>query len=98
MSLSLQVAYPARDETSFDMDYYLGTHMPMVGQHIGAHMESALVTRGVAGGPEAPAPYYAIATMTFADTAAMEAAMAQIGPLLADIPNFYNAEPQVLMG
>ena len=32
MALSLQVIYPTTDETHFDMGYYVGTHMPMVGE------------------------------------------------------------------
>jgi len=98
MTLSLQVIYPIEDDTHFDMDYYLGTHMPLAGEHMGAHIESTMVTKGVAGGPDTPPPFYAVATMTFADQAAMDAAMAAAGPVLDDIPNFTNARPQMLVG
>lgn len=98
MALSLQVAYPVTDDTHFDMDYYLGTHMPLVAEHMGAHIQSTLVAKGLAGGPDTPAPYYAIATMVFADQDAMDAAMAVAGPVLGDIPNFTNTRPQMLVG
>ena len=98
MALSLQVIYPITEGTSFDMEYYLGTHMPLVGEHMGAHIASTLVTKGLAGGPNTPAGHYAIATMTFADQAAMDAAMAASGPVLADIANFTNTQPQMLVG
>ncbi len=98
MRVSLQVAYPTANGTTFDLDYYLGTHMPMVQKHMGAHIESTVVTKGVAGGPDTPPPFHAIATMVFKDQDAMNAAMKASGPVVADIPNFFNAAPQMLIG
>ena len=70
MSTSLQVLYPIVEGTNFDYDYYLNKHMPIVGEAIGEHIQSTLVTKGVAGGPDTPAGYYAIATIVFADQSA----------------------------
>lgn len=98
MPISLQVLYPVTDTSSFDIDYYLSTHMSLVGEHMGAHIENTLVTQGLAGGPDVPAPFHAIATMTFADQGAMDAAMAKAEPVLADIPNFTTSQPQMLIG
>ncbi len=98
MALSLQVIYPITDGTHFDMDYYTGTHMPIVDEHMGAHIASTLVTKGIAGGPDAPPGIYAVASFTFADQDAMDAAMAASGPVMADIPKFTNTQPQVLVG
>ena len=98
MTLSLQVIYPVEDGSHFDMDYYLGTHMQLVEKHMGAHIESTLVTKGLAGGPDTPPPFHAVATMTFADQAAMDGAMAAAGPVLEDIPNFTDTRPQMLVG
>ncbi|SDC68615.1 EthD family reductase [Ruegeria marina] len=98
MPVSLQVAYPVGDETKFDYDYYLGTHMRLVAEHMGAHIQNTVVTKGVAGGPGTPPPFHAIATIVFPDQGAMKAAMAASGPVVADIPNFYNAAPQMLIG
>ena len=98
MSISLQVVYPVGDNTRFDHGYYRETHLPLVGEHMGAHIESTLVTKGIAGGPDTPAPFHAIATIVFADSAALEAALAVAGPVLADIPNFTDSRPQMLIG
>jgi uncharacterized protein (TIGR02118 family) len=98
MALALQVIYPIVDGTHFDVDYYLGTHMPLVGEHMGPHIASTLVTKGLAGGPDTPPGIYAIATMTFEDQAAMDAAMKASGPVIADIPNFTDTRPQMLIG
>lgn len=98
MTLSLQVVYPTAGNTTFDLDYYLATHMALVAQHIGEHLSGTMITRGLHGGPNTPAPYHVIATLTFADKAALKAAMAKIDPVAADIPNFYSGAPQMLFG
>jgi hypothetical protein len=68
----------------------------LVRQHIGDHLSGTLITNGVHGGPDTPAPYHVIATLTFADKAAPKAAMAKIGPVTAAMPNFYSGAPQML--
>lgn len=98
MSVSLQVMYPIKDDTSFDYDYYLSTHMALVGEHMGPHIENTVVTKGLAGGPDTPPSLYAVATIVFSDQDAMNAAMAVSAPVLADIPNFTNSQPQMLIG
>ncbi|MDE0977355.1 MAG: EthD family reductase [Arenicellales bacterium] len=98
MAVSVQVLYPVGEGTTFDYDYYLSQHMAIVGDVMGEHIESTLVTKGLAGGPGVPAGYHAIATIVFANQSAMDAALASVGPALEDIPNFTNTEPQMLIG
>jgi len=98
MAVTLQVLYPVGDGTTFDHAYYASTHMGLVGDHMGAHITSAQASKGLAGGPDTPAPFHAIATITFADQDAMGAAMKAAGPVMADIPNFTNVQPQILIG
>lgn len=98
MSVSLQVLYPVKEDTTFDHDYYLSTHMALVAEHMGPHVERTLVTRGTAGGPDTPPPFHAIATIVFKDQDAMGAALKASGPVMADIANFTNSRPQILMG
>ena len=98
MSVSLQVLYPIKDGTRFDYDYYLSTHMNLVAEHMGPHIERTLVTKGMAGGPDTPPSIYAIATIVFPDQDAMNAAMKSSAPVMADIPNFTDVQPQVLIG
>ena len=45
MSISLQVIYPIGDDTSFDYEYYLNTHMPLVGEHTGPHIPNFTKTQ-----------------------------------------------------
>lgn len=98
MAITLQVLYPIADGSTFDDAYYATTHMGLVGEHMGPHIQDTVVTKGLAGGPDTPPAFHAIATMVFADQAALDAAMSVAGPVLADIPNFTNAAPQMLIG
>lgn len=98
MPLSLQVIYPVSDGSHFDMGYYQATHLPMVSEHMGQHIHSVTVTKGLAGGPETPAGYHAVATLLFAGQPEMDAALAAAGPVLADIANFTNVTPDMLIG
>ncbi|WP_417207818.1 EthD family reductase [Antarctobacter sp.] len=98
MSASLQVLYPATDGTHFDYEYYINTHLKMVGEVWGPHMKSALATKGLAGGPDTPPGFHAIATLVFKDGDAMQEAMGKAAPLLDDIPKFTNTTPQMLVG
>ncbi|KIC11841.1 ethyl tert-butyl ether degradation protein EthD [Leisingera sp. ANG-M1] len=98
MPVSLQVIYPVSAESRFDHGYYAATHMALVDEYIAPHTQSIIVTKGLTGGPDVPAPFHAVATMVFADQAALDAAMQAAGPALADIPNFTNVQPQILIG
>lgn len=99
MPLTLQVAYPTDNDTKFDHDYYSTTHMALVAEHMGPHLTGASASKGLGGpGPGTPTPFHAIATLTFADQAAMDAAMAAAGPVIADIPNFTDSPPHMMVG
>ena len=98
MAATLQVIYPAAEGTSFDHDYYATTHMELVGKHMGDLIQSTVVTKGLTGGPRTAPGYHAVATIIFADEASLGAALKASGPLMADIPNFTDATPQVLTG
>jgi len=98
MPMTLTVMYPQGDGLSFDYDYYLGTHMPLVGEHMGAHFTSATASKGLAGGPDTPPGFFTVATLTCADPEAFDAMMAAASPVVADIANFYNGAPQMLIG
>lgn len=98
MAVSLQVLYPTANNTTFDHAYYMSKHMKIVGETIAPHAQSTLVVKGLAGGPDTPPAYHAIATITFADQTAMDAGMAAAGPAIEDIPNFYSSKPEMLIG
>lgn len=98
MSASVQVLYPASDGTHFDHEYYVNTHLKMVGDVWGELLDRTIVTKGLAGGPDTPPGFHAIATLVFKDGDALQEGMGKAGPLLGDIPNFTNTQPQMLVG
>lgn len=98
MGISMQVIYPALEGSRFDHDYYAKSHLALVEEHLGAYLASTLVTKGQSGGPGKAAGYHAIATLVFADEDAFRKAMKVAGPVLADVPNYTDVEPEVLIG
>jgi uncharacterized protein (TIGR02118 family) len=98
MANSVQVLYPNAEGTSFDHDYYAATHLKMVADAWGDLLDRVVVTRGVAGGPDVPPGFHAIATLVFKSADAMQEGMGKAQPLLDDIPNFTNTTPQMLIG
>jgi len=98
MSHSLQVLYPITKSTNFNYDYYFGKRMAIVGENLGEYMESSVVTKGIASGPDVSAPYYAIATLMFKDKSALDGALSRIDKPVADIANFTNTKPIMLIG
>ncbi len=99
MAISLQVLYPISDGATFDYDYYVSKHIPLVGKIFGEHgMTSMGASKGVSGGPVPEPGYFAIATMMFPDEASLGAAMEAGGEIFADIPNYTSVQPDVLVG
>src|SRR5262245_39927258 len=95
--IKVSVMYPNTSDVHFDMSYYLDRHMPMVRDLLGGVLKGMNVEQGLAGGqPGAPAPYVALAHLTFESLDAFQAAFAQHSPaILADIPNYTNTQPTV---
>jgi uncharacterized protein (TIGR02118 family) len=95
--IKVSVLYPNSEGTSFDMGYYLDTHMPMVREKLGEACKGAAVEEGLAGGqPGSPATYAAMGHLYFETVDAFQAAF---GPhaeaIMGDVPNFTQAQPSV---
>ena len=59
--IKVSVFYPAGEGSTFDMDYYCNSHMPMVASECGGALRGMSVDAGLAGGaPGQPAPYSAL--------------------------------------
>jgi uncharacterized protein (TIGR02118 family) len=71
------------DDDTFDHDYYVDTHIPLVTRLRGDKLRSASVDRGLGGRePGTPPPYLAIAHLVFDSIEDFQAAM---GPRRADL-------------
>jgi uncharacterized protein (TIGR02118 family) len=95
--ITVSVMYPNSDGSTFDMDYYLTKHIPMVGQRLGTALKSATVERGLSGMNPGSAPAYSVVYHLGFDS--VESFQASFGPhaeeILADIPKYTNAVPIV---
>lgn len=83
--MKVTAMYPAGEDATFDLDYYLKTHLALVRQHLGpARIEIDTHVHG---------PYLVMGHMYFESIEAMEAGLANDAMTLADIPNYTNIEP-----
>lgn len=96
--IKVSVIYPNQPGTKFDVEYYVGRHIPMVGSLLGpAGLRKAEVERGIgSGAPGEPAPFHAAAHLYFDSVEDFNRAF---GPnaerILGDIPNYTDVNPLV---
>ena len=93
------VLYPNGDGKKFDMDYYCNQHLPMVAGLMGDTLKGTAVEKGLAGGaPDTPAPYAAVGNLYFDSIEAFETAFGpHMETIMADVPNYTNIEPIMLI-
>ena len=98
MAANVTVLYPNVADATFDMDYYLAKHMPLVLEKFGAHGMTGWRVVKFDGDPAA-APFNVMATLDFGTVEGIKAALAaEGGPVLADVANFSNQTPVLMMG
>ncbi len=95
--IKVSVLYPAGNGHTFDMSYYLDTHMPMVRAELGAALRGVAVDQGVSGGAPGAAPaFLAIGHLLFDSEESFRHAFdAHAQAILSDIPNYTNTQPTV---
>lgn len=98
--IKVSVFYPNSPGATFDMKYYLSSHMPMVKQRIGSSVKGMAVDEGVGvvGQPDPAAgpKYLAIGHLFFESVDAFQLAFATHGgPIVADVPNYTNVQPVI---
>lgn len=91
--ISVHILYPKTDDSTFDMDYYTSTHMPMLADAIGDACQAwgaSTVTSG---------PWEAVGWATVTSQDAFNAAMAEHGrAIMGDVPNYTNVAPEMVIG
>ncbi len=99
MPTTITVMYENVDEATFDLDYYLHKHMPLVDEKFARFgIKGWRVVKSV-GTPTGEKPLYSIiATLDF-DTPQQfkDAVAAEGGPVFGDVPNFSNQHPVVVI-
>ena len=99
-TIKISILYPQGEGTSFDMDYYVNKHMPMVAELFGDPLIGYHIEKGITGrSPEDPLPYAAIGIFYFETLEAYQNAFApHADQILGDIPNYTDIQPVVQIG
>jgi len=97
--IKLTVLYANKDGGRFDMDYYCKKHFPMVQAKLGAALKGVAIEQGISGGAPGSRPAYAAIGHLYFDS--VDSYQKAFGPhaaaIMADIPNYTNVEPTVLV-
>ena len=73
--IKASVLYPNGDGHSFDINYYIAKHIPLVRRLIGSALKGVEVEQGIGGLSQgSPAPYLAMGHLLFESPQAFQAA------------------------
>lgn len=96
--IRVMAMYGSGEGITFDADYWKTVHMPLVKQHLGDALvkwEADLAAPTMDGSTP---QYLAVAHMYFDSMESFGAAMAANGgPVMADVPNYYNGQPTLVI-
>ncbi|KAI9904570.1 hypothetical protein N3K66_001099 [Trichothecium roseum] len=105
MTFKAQVLYPNEADTTFDMDYYIQTHMPLVEKSWKPYgLEKWEVVKyhdfSAGAGEQAKATYAVAAFLTWKDKESASKAFGgpEASGVFGDIPNFCNKQPLLVAG
>lgn len=91
--IHVTILYPKTDDSTFDIDYYKATHMPLFAAALGDACQSwgaAKVTSG---------KFEAIGWAIVDSQDAFDRAMAERGAeIIGDVPNYTNVRPDIVIG
>jgi uncharacterized protein (TIGR02118 family) len=95
--VKVSVLYPSKPGDRFDVEYYVGVHMPMAKRLLGSAVKAISIEIGIGGeAPGSPAPYAAIVGFTCESVEAFATAFGPVaGQLQGDVPNYTNIMPQI---
>jgi len=95
--IKVTVFYPHAEGKTFDMDYYVNKHAPLVTKTLGDALKGASYDKGLAGGaPDSPATYVAMANLYFNSVEEFGQAFEASAPtFMGDLPNYTNIEPVI---
>jgi uncharacterized protein (TIGR02118 family) len=84
----------------FDEGYYTSKHLPLVGSIIGGAVKNIEVVKLTSAGDGSAPPYQMMFSAYFDSPSALESAMQnpRMPEVLADVQNFYDGMPELLIG
>jgi len=91
--ITVYIMYPKTDDSTFDMDYYTSTHMPMLANALGDSCKGWGATTIGAGAWEA------IGWCNVESQEALDLGLKEHGgAIMGDVPNYTNVQPQLVVG
>jgi uncharacterized protein (TIGR02118 family) len=92
--IRMTVFYPRTEDSHFDMEYYTGSHIPLMQEKLGDALHHVEIDKGIGGAMPGDPPAYAVIGHFFFEGREQ---LRQLGPharaIMADVPNFTNVEP-----
>ncbi|EXJ87491.1 hypothetical protein A1O3_04451 [Capronia epimyces CBS 606.96] len=100
MPANATVLYPADSDATFDLDYYLKTHLPLVHEKWGKYGLTDWKVIQFATGADGSKPYSVAALLTWDTIESLQKALGteDAGVIFADVKNFSNKAPVFLLG
>lgn len=100
MVTTITVLYENVDDATFDLDYYLTKHLPLVDEKFKPFGIKGWRVLKAVGTPFGGKPAYSVICTLDFDTADQfrSAVAAEGGPVFGDVPNFSNKDPVVVIG
>ena len=91
---TLIVSYPSAEDATFDREYYISTHAPLVRS---VWSEFGLQSAEVLFPSPKPQPFACVAILRFSDQAGIEMALssAKTAEVTGDVKNFTNITPTI---
>ena len=87
------ILYPQTEDSTFDIDYYTATHMPMLADALGD------ACQGWGAATVGDGTWAAFGWTSVESKEAWDSAMAEHGAkIMGDVPNYTNVRPQLLVG
>jgi uncharacterized protein (TIGR02118 family) len=95
--INVTVMYPNTPDKTFDMDYYLATHIPMVKRLSGSALKDVRVSEGIGGVEPGEKPTYrVICDLIFDSVESFRQAYQPLGSAIAgDAVNYTTIEPVI---
>ena len=95
--IKVSVFYPGGAGSTFNMDYYLNRHMPMVRARLGTACRNTAVEEGLGGATAgSPPAFSAMGHLYFDSVEAFQSAWApHAAEIVGDVPNYTNTQPTI---
>ncbi|OAL29157.1 hypothetical protein AYO20_09310 [Fonsecaea nubica] len=100
MAVNATVLYPAEEGATFDMNYYLKTHMPLVSEKWGQYGLQGWKVIQFQAAPDGTKPYSVGALLTWETADGLKKALSsqEAQTVFGDVPNFSNKSPLFIAG